>query len=97
MGKRDKEFAALLSEAHAAGWAAGFAWVTIKGTGPLASYVRKETKAGRGRWRKGYPSGLQCSVWEFNQSIDRKYAYAAAFAKVLNAAGFTAYAESRMD
>lgn len=70
----------------------GFAWVTIDGRGPLADYAKRS-----GRWVKGYPKGLTHYVHDFNQSLTRKEAYAHAFAKVLNDAGFKALAGSRMD
>lgn len=70
----------------------GFAWVRIKGTGPLANYAKRT-----GQWYKGYPTGLQRSVFEFNQSMRRKEAYAHAYAEVLRSHGFEAYGDSRMD
>jgi hypothetical protein len=36
-------------------------------------------------------------VRDFNQSLQKKEAYAYAFAKVLNQAGINAHVESRMD
>lgn len=76
----------------------GFAWVTIKGIGPLAKHVKSiMTRDPRSGWSKGYPSGLTLWVHEFNQSITRKEAYAYAFAQVLRAAGFSAVSGSRLD
>jgi hypothetical protein len=70
----------------------GFAWVEFKGTTPWARWAKKAGKA-----RKAYPTG--CSIWvsEFGQSVDRKEAYAKAFAGVLKAHGIEAYANSRLD
>ena len=71
--------------------ACGFAWVTIKGNGPLAKAAKAHG------WQKGYPKGLTHWVHEFNQSLTRKEAYAHAFAKVLRDAGYEAWPGSRMD
>lgn len=69
------DYAAILTEAHAAAraavadqpdrWACGFAWVTIDGTHPLARWCRKHGAGAEG-WAqrsiygdKGYPKGWQ--------------------------------------
>jgi hypothetical protein len=72
----------------------GFAWVTVKpGNCRLANWLKKAGLA-----RKAYGGGVAVWVSEFGQSMARKEAYARAFAKVLNTAGFSrVYAESRMD
>lgn len=70
----------------------GFAWVKIKGNEAFGRWAKKAGLA-----RSSYPSGLQIWVREFGQSMERKEAFARAFAKVLNEAGVTAYADSRMD
>lgn len=72
----------------------GFAWVTIKpGTAPFARWCRKWI-AGSSR---GYYGGEEIWVYGFGQSMERKEAYARAFAAVLREAGVDAYAGSRMD
>ena len=57
-----------------------------------------------GRWakkmgvaKKAYGGGLQIWISDFNQSMERKYAYARAFAASLEAHGIDAFADSRMD
>lgn len=72
--------------------ACGFAWIVIKGNTAFGRWAKKE-----GRARSHYPSGLCFWVSDFGQSVDRKAAYAGAFAKVLNEAGIEAYADSRLD
>jgi hypothetical protein len=47
--------------------------------------------------RTSYTGGVDIWVSGFGQSVQKKEAYAAAFAGVLNAAGITAYADSRLD
>jgi hypothetical protein len=70
----------------------GFAWITIKGNTSFGRWAKKTGLA-----RAAYPKGLSFWVSAFGQSMDRKEAYARAFAKVLNEHGITAYAGSRMD
>jgi hypothetical protein len=49
-------------------------------------------------WFSAYRSGMQMSVSAFGQSMERKEAYARAFAEVLRAElGIEAYSSSRMD
>ena len=73
--------------------ACGFAWIVVKpGTSAFARWLTK-----KGYARKHYHGGVSIWVGEFNQSIDRKEAYAAAFAEVLRNGGITAYSDSRMD
>lgn len=71
----------------------GFAWIHVPNAkGPLVRFL-KNASIGHKNYRKGW------DIWvsAFGQSMDRKVAYAAAYAKVLNEAGFDAYADSRMD
>ena len=71
----------------------GFAWVHIPvARGPLVA-AAKAAGLGHKSYRKGY------DIWVrgFGQSMQRKEAYARAYAGVLKAAGFEAYADSRMD
>ena len=71
----------------------GFAYVLIRpGTHPFAKYLRKV-----GLSHKAYYGGEEMSVRMFGQSVERKYAYAQAFAAVLQEAGVKAYASSRLD
>jgi hypothetical protein len=71
----------------------GFAWVTITpGNSSFAIWLKKYTRA-----RPAYQGGVQIWVHEFNQSMERKQAYAQAYAKVVRDAGIKAYAGSRMD
>jgi len=74
--------------------ACGFAWVVVRpGSCSFARWAVKEREG-----RKEYGGGVRVRwVGEFNQSLERKDAYAKAFADVLRAAGINAYAHSRMD
>jgi hypothetical protein len=72
--------------------ACGFAWVEFAGSTSFGRWAKKTGLAS-----KAYPKGLMIWVSEGGQSIDRKEAYASAFAKVLNEAGIKAYANSRLD
>lgn len=72
----------------------GFAWIVVRpATSSFARWAAKNKGA-----RKEYGGGM-CLRWvgEFNQSMTRKEAYAAAFAKTLREAGIEAYSRSRMD
>lgn len=72
----------------------GFAWVVVRpGNCAFAIWAKKHHDA-----RSEYGGGM-CVKWvhEFNQSMERKSAYARAFAKTLNDAGIRAYSNSRMD
>jgi hypothetical protein len=71
----------------------GFASIVVKpATSSFAKYLKLNCGA-----RKSYYGGISLSVQAFNQSLQKKEAYAYAFAKVLNEAGLNAYVESRMD
>ena len=71
----------------------GFAWVRIlPGTCQAARFAKEKWNG-----RKGHPSGVSVFCHEFNQSMERKYAYALAFATVLCDYGFLAVPEARMD
>jgi hypothetical protein len=84
----------------------GFAWVIVpdENVSPPGAR-RKWVKNQFGLWliRMGHASrysdvrGARLSVREFDQSLDRKYAYAKAFAKVLEYHGIPASAHERMD
>ena len=71
----------------------GFASVIVKPANcKFAKYLKEQ-----GLGRKHYYGGLSMSVRDFNQSLQKKEAYAYAFAKVLEQNGVNAYVESRMD
>lgn len=71
----------------------GFAWIAFKGNTAWGRWAKKQGLA-----RSHYPSGLCIWVRDYNQSMQRKEAYANAYARVLQANGITdAYPGSRMD
>lgn len=71
----------------------GFATVTVRpGTSAFAKFLRKI-----GVSHKAYYGGEEFFVHRFGQSVTRKYAFAVAFATVLNENGIKAYAASRLD
>ena len=72
----------------------GFAWININ---PGNSRLANVAKA-MGIARPAYRGGVDVWVSEFGQSMERKEAYAGAFAATLRDAGFNkVYAQSRMD
>lgn len=71
----------------------GFAWVNISpARGAFVNYLKS-----REIGRKGYYGGYEIWVREFGQSVDRKYAFAQAFAEVLGKYGIEASAGNRLD
>jgi hypothetical protein len=72
----------------------GFAWITVfPGTGSFARWARKT-----GKGSAAYKGGTRVKwVREFNQSFERKSAYAHAFAEVLREGGVKAFSDSRLD
>lgn len=73
--------------------ACGFAWITVKpANSSFAIWAKKN-----GIMRPAYGGGVDYWVSEFGQSIDRKHAFAVAYAAVLRAAGINAIAGSRLD
>lgn len=71
----------------------GFAWVNIKpANSAFARWLKKNGMA-----RKSYYGGIDYWVSVGGQSMERKYAFAQAFARVLSDSGIRAYANSRMD
>jgi hypothetical protein len=71
----------------------GFAWVNISpARGAFVNYL-KSRQVGS----KGYYGGYEIWVREFGQSVDRKTAFARAFADVLNKYGIEASVGSRLD
>jgi len=83
----------VVKEWHVPEGACGFAWVTIRpGTCSFAKWLKKNDLAS-----VAYGGGMQVWVHQFNQSVERKEAYAHAFAEVLRLHGIKAYAGSRLD
>lgn len=75
------------------GGVCGFAWVHInKGQ---TKFVNQLKKLGIGR--KSYYGGYDIWVYEGGQSMERKMAYANAYAQVLRSYGIECYGDSRMD
>lgn len=70
----------------------GFGWVTFAGNTAFGRWAKKTGIA-----KKYHAGGLYIWVTDYGQSMDRKEAYAYAFAKVLQMHGISAYANSRMD
>ena len=71
----------------------GFAWVTVSpARGAFVNWLKSQ-----GIGSKGYYGGYEIWVREFGQSVDRKAAFASAFAEVLNKYGINAYGQSRLD
>lgn len=86
----------------------GFAWVILKpGNSSFAKWAVAQRKSGKsgGKANKAvllpdgptYGGGVRFWVSGFNQSMQKKETYAAAFAGVLHASGLNAYSDSRMD
>jgi hypothetical protein len=72
----------------------GFAWVNIKpGTSRLAKWMVKEGYARK----DSYYGGVTVWIHDFNQSMEKKEAYATAYARALCEAGYAAMPMSRMD
>lgn len=75
------------------GGVCGFAWIKIRpARGSFVTYLK-----GRDIGYKSYTGGWDISVHDFNQSMERKIAYASAYVKVLAEAGIDASVQSRMD
>jgi len=71
----------------------GFAWIVVKpGTSPFSRWLKRTSKGS-----PHYYGGISIWVSNFGQSMQKKEAYATAFADVLNANGIKASAGSRMD
>jgi hypothetical protein len=71
----------------------GFAWITVHPANCSFAIWAKKNDG----WRAAYGGGMQKWVSQFNQSMQRKEAYAAAYAGVLASHGIKAYSGSRMD
>lgn len=72
----------------------GFAWVHVRGANSSFGRWLKEKELAR---RDSYNGGLSIWVHDFNQSLQKKEAYAGAFAEVLRKHDIAAYSGSRMD
>jgi len=72
----------------------GFAAIIVKPANSKFAKFLKEMGIAR---RDSYNGGVRMAVHEYNQSLQKKEAYAYAFAKVLREAGVNARVESRMD
>lgn len=70
----------------------GFAWIHFAGNTEFGRWAKKNDVA-----RADYPKGLCVWVSEGGQSVERKEAYARAYAAVLKEAGIDCYANSRLD
>lgn len=70
----------------------GFAWISFAGNTAFGRWMKKNRKIS-----KDYPTGYCVWVSEGGQSVERKEAYARAYAEVLKANGIEAYAQSRLD
>ena len=71
----------------------GFAWIRMPARGKFVKFL-KMNEIGRKSFTE---SGWRINVDLFNQSMQKKEAYASAFAKVLRTNNIDAYSESRMD
>lgn len=69
----------------------GFAWVRVRDRS-FNAFLRKH-----GYGRKAYEGGYTIWVSSYSQSMERKLAYASAFAEVLQAYSINAWPDSRMD
>ena len=81
----------------------GFAWIALYNKVPAGMKRKVKTPFahwlianGHARW-DSYGKYTHISVSEFNQSVDRKYAYAQAFVRVLENHGIEAFAKERLD
>lgn len=71
----------------------GFAWVVIRpGNSPYANFLKRHNLGDR-----GYGGGVHIWVSDYNQSMEKKEAYAQAYAATVCANGIQASWSSRMD
>lgn len=78
----------------------GFAWVSVKPANKGNTRLGKAERADlekMGFFKNDYEKNYQLWISQFNQSLQKKEAYARAFAKVLRQYGFDARVGSRMD
>jgi hypothetical protein len=71
----------------------GFAWVHLPKANTAFAKFCRDNRLGH----KAYKAGWDIWVGGFGQSMQRKEAYAGAFARVLKDHGIEAYMQSRMD
>lgn len=73
----------------------GFAWIIVRpGTSRFARWLKEQNKART----DSYYGGVCIWVSDYNQSVEKKEAYARAFAEILKDAGYNrVYAMSRLD
>ena len=71
----------------------GFAWVKIRPANSAFANWLKKNKLGS----TAYGGGLQIWISDYNQSMQKKEAFAGGMADTFRAAGISAYADSRMD
>lgn len=75
------------------GGVCGFAWVTVRpGNSRFANWLKKNKGA-----RRGYYGGTELWISGYQQSYERKMAYATAYADVLREVGIEAYPGGRLD
>jgi hypothetical protein len=87
------------------GGCCGFAWVLLKVRRGREDGYDNTLTAQFGNWMKknghgkhsDYEHGVSMWIHEYGQSMQRKEAYAGAFAQVLRNAKIRAYSQSRMD
>jgi hypothetical protein len=80
--------------------ACGFAWVSVTPANKGNTRAGKEERSLLKRFgfrKNDYEKTHQLWISAYNQSIQKKEAYARAFAAVLRENGFKAYADSRLD
>lgn len=76
----------------------GFAWIKVRpATSSFARWLKAEKDTLPVGIHSGYRGGLDIWVRGFDQSYERKMAYATAFADVLREAGLNAFADGRLD
>lgn len=79
---------------HVPSGVCGFAWVSIRpGNSPFANWLKSLNLAKK----DSYEGGVKIWIHNYGQSLERKEAYAHAFAEVLRDGGIKAYSGSRMD
>ncbi len=88
---------------HAFAGACGFAWVKIRpANGPLAKWMKSKGIGDKDDYQGGWvvwigSEHVSKEIDHYGQSMEIKYAYANAYAKVLSEAGHRATAFSRLD
>ena len=70
----------------------GFAWINVPGNTSFGKFLKKEKGC-----RSSYSGGIDWWISDYNQSMDRKEAFAYAAAASLQSNGIKARAGSRMD